>query len=65
MPCQECAVLSEVLEVLVGHVGLDAGGDPSIQKLLEQVYRLWIVVVLNDHHWANDRDNVGSGEEID
>ncbi len=63
--CQKCTVFAEVFEVLVGHVSLDARSDTCTQKLLKQVRRLRIIVVLNDHHRADDRDDTGPAQEID
>ena len=48
-------VLTEVAEVLRGHVGLNARRDAGVEKDLEEVDWLWVVVILHDHHGANDR----------
>ena len=64
MPRQERPVLAEVLEVLARHVGLDAGVDARVEKLLEQIARLGVIVVLHDHHRADHGDDLRSRKEF-
>ena len=61
---QEGPVLAEILEVLVRHVRLDAGVNAGVQKVLQQVQGLRITPVLDDHHRPDDRNDLGSGEQL-
>ena len=62
---QKRTVLAEVLEVLPRHVGLDAGVDTRVEQHLEQVDGLGIVEVLDDHHRADDGDDLRAREQVD